>query len=98
MLPNPRRFDIAREVPLTAQKIFLPAHQMQEEDFVESRIHASGASGTSDEIDKSWQREILFSGEVWKREEYCMYFPFFKLIPGGNRSVVQPQTIYSEFP
>ena len=27
-----------------------------------------------------------------------MYFPFFKLMPGGKRSVVQPQTIYSEFP
>ena len=73
MLPNPRRFDIAREVPhgtkritihkkesiifvifaipggcLTAQKILLPAHQMQEEDFGKSRIHTSGASGTSD--------------------------------------------------
>lgn len=98
MLPNPRRFDIAREVPLTAQKILLPAHQMQEEDFGKSRIHTSGASGTSDQIDKRWQREILFSGEVWKREEYCMYFPFFKLMSGDNRSVVQPQTIYSEFP
>ena len=27
-----------------------------------------------------------------------MYFKFFKLHSRGKRSVVQPQTIYSEFP
>ena len=40
----------------------------------------------------------MFSGKVWKMEEYCMYFPFFKPQTGGKRSAIQPQTIYSEFP
>ena len=29
--------------------------------------------GSSDEIGKSWQREILFPGKVWKMEEYFVY-------------------------
>ena len=40
----------------------------------------------------------MFSGKVWKMEEYCMYFPFFKPQTGGKKSATQPQTIYSELP
>ena len=36
--------------------------------------------------------------KVWKVEEYCMYFPLFKLHRCANRFAAQPQTIYSEVP
>ena len=54
--------------------------------------------GNSDEIGKSWQREILFPDKVQKRSEYCMYFPFSELQSGSKRSAIQPQTVYSKFP
>jgi len=54
--------------------------------------------GSSDEIGKSWQREILFPGKVQKTEEYFVYFPFLEPQPGSKRPAVQPPTIYSEFP
>ena len=54
--------------------------------------------GSSDEIGKSWRREILFPGKVWKVREYFLYFPLFIPQSGSKRSAVQPQTIYSEFP
>ncbi len=33
-------------------------------------------AGNSDEIGKSWWREILFQPKVFKMEEYFVYFPF----------------------
>ena len=36
--------------------------------------------------------------KVWKIEEYCMYFRFFKLHLGSKRSAGQPKAIYSEVP
>ncbi|MGN0998630.1 MAG: hypothetical protein ACI4PO_03660 [Faecousia sp.] len=34
--------------------------------------------------------------KAWKVEEYCMYFPLFKLHRCANRFAAQPQTIYCE--
>jgi len=35
--------------------------------------------GSDDEIGKSDWLEILAQIKVWKTQEYCMYFKFFKL-------------------
>lgn len=46
---------------------------------------------------KNWQREILSQAKVWKVWEYLMYFSLSELHGCGKRSVVQPQTVASEF-
>ena len=48
-----------------------------------------------DEIDKSRQREILFSGKVWKTREYFVYCPFFKPKAEDERSAARPQAVLS---
>ena len=39
----------------------------------------------------------MAQAKVWKREEYFVYFPFFKLNGWGKKSARPPQPICSEF-
>ena len=54
--------------------------------------------GSSDEIGKSRWGEILSQIEVWKMEEYFVYFPFFKLISWGKRSASCRRRFLQSFP
>ena len=42
--------------------------------------------GSSEQIRKSGQREILLQGNVWKTQEYFVYFKFSKRQNCGKRS------------
>lgn len=59
---------------------------------------SSSFRGNEGAIGKNWQREILLQAKVWKVWEYLMYFSLSELHGCGKRSVVQPQTVASEFP
>ena len=42
--------------------------------------------GNTAQFGKRLRREILFQDKVWKTQEYCMYFKFFKLQDWDKRS------------
>ena len=42
--------------------------------------------GNTTQFDKKTQPGFLPQFKVWKMEEYCMYFPFFKLKKWGKKT------------
>ena len=54
-------------------------------------------SGSDDSIDKRGQREILAQIEVWKAQEYDLYFKFYKLRSWGKRSAESRRQLIQRF-
>ena len=62
------------------------AMRMGSPHWNDSSQHFGLILGNTAQFGKRLRREILFQDKVWKTQEYCMYFKFFKLQDWGKRS------------